>query len=173
MLSRAGQTGQVFYRPAVAAVPAKPGALPRQGVPADGGIHIIQQETVSARQGHALRDQTLTFAGFQAPEKNALEVRVAVEQKSLFGLKGGGQLLEEQAQRFRQSLIHLHGRADPREKLDLRRESAVSVPQKNQAYPPRKRAGQKAKPSAHPHPVHFPSPPPAHNQKPKKPTRKR
>src|SRR6266853_1441444 len=61
------------------------------------------------------------------PEEDPLQIGIAVEQESLFGMEGGRELIEKEPQRFRQSLIHLHGRIDAREEIDLGHKPPVEV----------------------------------------------
>src|SRR5216684_4123302 len=61
------------------------------------------------------------------PEEDPLQIGIAVEQESLFGLEGARELVEKEPQRFRQPLIHLHGRIDAREEIDLRHKPAANA----------------------------------------------
>src|SRR6266478_1963526 len=89
------------------------------------------------------------------PEEDPLQIGIAVEQESLFGLEGGRELIEKEPQRFRQSLIHLHGRIDAREEIDLGHKPPVEVAEISEACATGKCSSQKPQPGDHAHPVQF------------------
>src|SRR5713226_7102561 len=55
LLRGTGEARQGLKFASIAAVPAKAGALPNQRVPADGGVHVVQQKAILAGQRKAFR----------------------------------------------------------------------------------------------------------------------
>src|SRR6266702_4484039 len=158
MLGRAGEPRKILDLPAIAPVPAKAGTRPRKRVPANRGVHVIQEKTVGSRQRHALRNQALALPRLQPPEKNALQIRIPVKEKRFFGAKSARKLLKEEAERFGQSLIDLHGRADARKDLNLRCKAPVAIAEKSEARATGKCARCEAEPGNHANPVNFACP---------------
>src|SRR5712692_4399729 len=89
------------------------------------------------------------------PEEDPLQVGIAVEQESLFRLEGRREFIEKEPQRFRQPLIHLHGRIDAREEIDLGHKPPVEVAEISEACATGKCSSQKSQPGDYTHPVQF------------------
>jgi len=68
---RAGQPGRLLRARPSRRSQAKPRTRSRQRVPADGGVHIIQEEAVGARKGHTLGTRRLLSPLSSAREKCA------------------------------------------------------------------------------------------------------
>src|SRR5262249_51867079 len=122
-----GKPGQILDGPAVTAVPTKTPSRPNPRIPTKRRIHVVEQKHVGARKRQTLWDKPVVLSCLHAPQKNALKIRVTIEQKRLFGIKGQAQLLKEESQRLRQPLIHLHRGVDAREKLDLAGKVFVAI----------------------------------------------
>jgi len=155
VLGGAGEAGDVLKRTAVAAVPAKAGAWALEMVPADGGVHIVKKEAVGAGERKILGDKALAFAMFEAPHENTLEVGVAIDEQSLFGAEDDGEIVEEQAQRFGEALVDLHGGSDAGEKIAFRGEETGAVAEKGEAGASGKGTAGDADPGKHAHPMDF------------------
>src|SRR5216683_419262 len=142
-------------RAAIAAVPAEAGAGGDQAVPADGGVEVVEKKAVGAGERQIFGDQPLAFAGLQAPHENAFEVGVAIDEERFFGLEGLGHLLQEQAQRLGEALIHLNGCGDAREKFVLLGGAAAQRAEKSHAAARGERRADKTEPGNDAHPVNF------------------
>jgi hypothetical protein len=97
---------------AIAAVPSKTAADAFEAVPADAGVHVVEQEAVGASDGVTLRGEALTFAGPEAPDVDAFEIRVAIGEQGNFDFESAGKFVEEEAQGFGEALIDLKSCSD-------------------------------------------------------------
>jgi len=153
LLGGAGKAWKGGEAAAIAAVPAETVASAFEAVPADGGVHVVKQESIGTGQGVALGDQALAFTGFKAPDVDAFEIGVAIGEESDFDMESAGQFVEKEAQRFGQALVELQGGCNAREEVVLRGEVAAAVGQEGQGCPPCKRAANEADPSDDAHPA--------------------
>src|ERR1700730_645527 len=133
LLRRTGETRKRLERAAVAAIPSEARTCPNQTVPTDGGVEVVEEQAVGAREGEIFGNETLTFAGLQTPEKDALEIDITVDEQGFMGLEGLGELVEEQAKRFGETLLDLHGAGEAGEEVVLDGELAVAVAEESQA----------------------------------------
>ena len=67
MLGWSGEARKGVEAATIAAVPAEAVAGAFEAVPADGGVHVVEEEAVGACQGITFGDEALAFAGFEAP----------------------------------------------------------------------------------------------------------
>src|SRR5580693_1767596 len=81
VLGGAGEARESGEAATVAAVPAEAAAGAYEAVPANGGVHVVQEEAIGAGKGVAFGDQAFAFASFEAPKVDALEVGVAVGEE--------------------------------------------------------------------------------------------
>src|SRR5579883_478812 len=151
----AGEARNIFQRAAVAPVPAETGALCGKRIPAEGGIEIVEEQAVGARQGQILRNQALAFALLEPPKKDALEIRVAIGEHGFLDLERGGKLIEQKAKGFGKTLIHLERRRNTGEKFVFRGEAAAAVAEEREAGAAGESARGKADPRENAHPLNF------------------
>src|SRR5438270_4176185 len=100
MLRCTGKTREISDGATVASVPSKAGTRALQGIPANGGVHVVKQKPVRARERQAVWRKPFAFAAFKAPEEDALKIHVTEEEKSLLRVKRLRELFEEEAQGF-------------------------------------------------------------------------
>src|SRR5262249_22010696 len=113
--------------------PAKTGTGSGKAIPADGGVGVVEEEAVGASQGQVVGHEALGFARLVAPEEDALEVGVAVDEEGFLGVERAGQLFEEEAEAFGEALVHFHGGGNAGEELLLDGEEAVAVTEEGDA----------------------------------------
>ncbi len=75
---------------AVAAIPSEAAACALEAIPADGGVHVVEEEAVGAGERVAFWGQTLALADLEAPKVDALEIGVAVGEEGGLDLKSTG-----------------------------------------------------------------------------------
>jgi hypothetical protein len=155
VLGGAGKARDVLERTAVPAVPAEARAWTLEVVPAEGGVHVVEKEAVGAGERKIFWDKALAFAVFKAPDENAFEVGVAVDEQSLFGTKDHGEIVEEKTEGFGQSLVDLHGGSDAGQKIAFGGKEASAVTEKGEAGASREGTTGDANPGKYAHPVDF------------------
>ncbi len=133
LLGRARQAGDAFEGAAVAAVPSKAGTGAGEAIPADGGVGVVEEQAVGAGEGQVVGHEAFGFAGFVAPEEDALEIGVAVDEQGFLGVEGAGELFEEEAEALGEALVDLHGGGDAGEEFLLDGEEAVAVAEESDA----------------------------------------
>ena len=155
LLGGAGEAREGVEAAPIAAVPAEAAAGAFEVVPADGGVHVVEKETVGAGEGVAFGDEALAFASFEAPEVDALEIGVAIGEQGGFDLEGAGEFVQHEAERFGEALVDLESCGDAGEEVVLRGEMAAAVGQEGEGGAASECAADKAHPGDDAHPADF------------------
>src|SRR2546430_15548568 len=89
----------------IPAVPAKTRSWTNQGIPTERSVHIVQQKTVRPSKRQAFGNEAVILICLHAPQEEALQIYVPVQEQSLFRIKGRLQVLEEKMQGLGQPLV--------------------------------------------------------------------
>ena len=146
LLGRAGKARDAFESAAVATVPSKAGTGAREAIPADGSVGVVKEKSVGPGEGQVVGHEAFGLAGFVAPEEDALEIGVAIDEQGFLGVKSTGKLFEEETQALGKALIDFHGGGDTGEEFLLDGEEAVAVAQESDAGSSRECCTSQAEP---------------------------